>query len=511
MRLALAVFGSLVLGLASCSSGASQGGEPKPLPDATPADPATPPPGARVAWTDCPTGFLSECATLSAPLDHGAPNGGHVDLFVAHFPAREAGGPALWLLEGGPGGSGADFASIIPLLAGQNPALDIYTLDHRGVGRSSPLDCPAEEAPTSQGGAEIQDGEWDACIAHLSRTPGLEHYNVTQAAHDLSFAIRATRKKDQPVVVYGVSYGTYWLNRYLQLHPDEPTAAIMDSVMVPELMLGPESDVQVDPIAKSWFDGCAKDAACAGKMGPDPWATLGGVYAKLRGGHCAALGMTTKLLRQTLTALFDDRDARVLSLALIHRIDRCTRDDVDAVARFYERMFGSAPAYSGYSVQLQNHILLSEFWPQTTARRSDLEAAVEASYFSPDYAATAVDLFAKWPTYTPDATAHAWHTSPRPVLVLAGTLDARTTYASQKAAEGHGTLVSFPGEGHGSITQSRVRAPSKPPCGVTIIDRFVKSGGTTVDTSCVAELAPPSFTFSEAVAQDFFGRPDIWD
>jgi hypothetical protein len=32
-----------------------------------------------------------------------------------------------------------------------------------------------------------------------------------------------------------------------------------------------------------------------------------------------------------------------------------------------------------------------------------------------------------------------------------------------------------------------------------------------VDTSCVAELAPPSFTFSEAVAQDFFGRPDIWD
>ena len=116
-----------------------------------------------------------------------------------------------------------------------------------------------------------------------------------------------------------------------------------------------------------------------------------------------------------------------------------------------------------------------------------------------------------WPRYTPDSNARRWHTSPRPVLILAGTLDIRTPYAMMKRAEGHGTLVTMPGEGHGSIIQSRVDDPSKPPCGLTIVDRFVRSGGRVVDASCVDHLAPLSFTFSEAVAQDIFARPDIWD
>jgi hypothetical protein len=285
----------------------------------------------------------------------------------------------------------------------------------------------------------------------------------------------------------------------------------MDSFMDPTLMIGPQSDVQADPIARTYFATCANDPLCASKLGPDPWATLGQLYTKLRGGHCPSLGLTTKLLRQTLTTLFDDRDMRVLLLALVHRIDRCSRDDVYAVAHFYERIFGGEPAYAGYSVELQNHVLLSELWPPTTASRAELEAAVESSYLSSDFAPSALDLYPKWPRYTPDANAHRWHTSTRPILMLGGTLDVRTTYASMKRTEGHGTFVTFPGEGHGCIVQSRVVDPSKPSCGLTIIDRFVKSEGQVVDTSCLADLAPPSFSFSEAVSQDVFGRPDIWD
>ena len=31
-------------------------------------------------------------------------------------------------------------------------------------------------------------------------------------------------------IVYGLSYGTYWLNRYLQLFPEQPDAVIFDSL-----------------------------------------------------------------------------------------------------------------------------------------------------------------------------------------------------------------------------------------------------------------------------------------
>lgn len=474
--------------------------------------PASAPTNVAVpTWGPCPEGFVSECTTLEAPLDHDhAEETGKVELFVAHYPAAQGGGPALWLLEGGPGGSGADFAGVIPMLAKEAPTLDIYTLDHRGVGKSSPLRCPDQEAITSPGGAEVTEGEWDACILHLKRTPGLAQYNVTQAAHDLSFAIRATHRQDQPVIVYGVSYGTYWLNRYLQLHPDEPTAAVMDSTMVPTHRLGPESDLQADPVAKQWFDRCANDALCSSKLGASPWSTLGRVYTKLAAGHCPSLGITTQLLRQTLTTLFDGRDERVLSLALIHRIDRCSTDDVNAISHFYERIFGTS-SLRGYSVALQNHVVLSELWPTTTATRAELESAVDKTYFRSGYAPNAVDLYPKWPRYVPDALALKWHESPRPVLLLAGTIDVRTPYSTTSELAGHGTLVTFPGEGHGTLVQSRVKDPTRPPCGLSIVAKFAASGGATIDTSCVGDLAPLSFTFPAAVAQDIFGRSDIWD
>jgi pimeloyl-ACP methyl ester carboxylesterase len=396
-----------------------------PVPPTAAPAPAAPPAISPPAWGACPSGFTSECATLSVPLEHAAPDGETIDLFVAHRPAVTPGGPALWLLEGGPGGSGADLVDVIELLAKRNPSFDIYTLDHRGVGHSTALECAAEESALADDDSAATAAAWDACIMHLESTHRLRGFNVTEAAHDLSHAIRATRHEAQDVVVYGVSYGTYWLNRYLQLYPDEPNAAIMDSTLVPELMIGPNADQQADRIAKECFDTCGKDPFCASKLGPDPWTTLGRVYDGLRHGHCPALGLTPKTLRGTMGALFDDRDTHVLLLAMLHRVDRCTDADVAAVGRFYDRIF-EKPLYNGYSSELEHHVLLSEFWPPTSATVAELRDATEHVYIGGDYGPLGAKLFPKWPRYVTDDLAHRWHASPRPVLLLAGTLDVRT-------------------------------------------------------------------------------------
>src|SRR5687767_3089485 len=97
-------------GLLACNSAEPEPGAP--VSSAAPDAPSgTPPGGPRTDvgphWGTCPKGFTSECAKLAVPLDHGAPDAATIDLFIAHRPAKESGGPAIWLLEGGPGGSGA--------------------------------------------------------------------------------------------------------------------------------------------------------------------------------------------------------------------------------------------------------------------------------------------------------------------------------------------------------------------------------------------------------------------
>ena len=77
----------------------------------------------------------------------------------------------LWLLYGGPGGSGV---TDLDLLAGDLPAtvpdLDYVSLDHRGVGESERLGCRAQESPDSEEGAYVSEAEWPSCIASLTIT-----------------------------------------------------------------------------------------------------------------------------------------------------------------------------------------------------------------------------------------------------------------------------------------------------------------------------------------------------
>src|SRR5262245_15493686 len=106
-----------------------------------PVDPPSPP-----VWEPCSLysdghGPSAECARPIVPAYWNDPGAGTIELFVKRY---GGGGTQVWLLNGGPGGSGSDFEPLAEALVREAPDLQIYMLDHRGTGRSSRLGCAAE-------------------------------------------------------------------------------------------------------------------------------------------------------------------------------------------------------------------------------------------------------------------------------------------------------------------------------------------------------------------------------
>ena len=254
------------------------------------------------------------------------------------------------------------------------PDLDIYIPDHRGTGRSARLSCAIQERFDSWDSAFISDREWADCIEALENEWGyyLEGFTTTAAAHDLGNLIEQMSPEDgggRPFV-YGVSYGTYWAHRYLQLYPNQPAGVILDSICPPETCVMNEYDHRFNQTAELFFgETCAANDTCRQKLGEDPWAMVADVFQKMEEGACPQifdLNIDRENLRKTFGALFKDWALRVYVPAVVYRIDRCSEADVAALMIFAERMglleqfvFMDAGLDSAI---LGNHVLFSELW-----------------------------------------------------------------------------------------------------------------------------------------------------
>jgi pimeloyl-ACP methyl ester carboxylesterase len=242
-------------------------------------------------WKTCPSPFnqMDECSTLKMPYDLGNVEGEKLDVFVARKKAAGVARGQVWLLQGGPGGTGAVFAARfddeqteVERIAEAVPDVDIYVIEHRGVGLSTRLTCPR------QPGADGPPEGLEECINALkvSWGPKLPYFSSQAAARDLAAAIDATRAAGQKAFVYGVSYGTYWAIQYLKVRPNDAAGVILDSVATPGNSFFTEFTLQFDPVAEKLAALCAADALCAQKMGPDPWARVRSIMAGVAQGRC---------------------------------------------------------------------------------------------------------------------------------------------------------------------------------------------------------------------------------
>jgi len=502
-----------------------------PVPDSgTPAPVFVLPP---IAWEACDLytsggGPPAECATVATPLRHDDPEGPTIDVFVKRYRAEGGTGErALWMLQGGPGASGQVFEGISDVFSRPEPDVDYYFPDHRGTGRSTRLGCAAEDEDSPEGRV-ITDDEWALCQADAVATHGeeLAAFTTTNAANDVGLLVDAVqRETGVPQVVYGVSYGTYWAHRYLQLYPDQADGVILDSMAAPGLSLY-RQDEDANTAAELLFDACAADAWCASKLGPDPWAVAEALVADLNAGHCPEMAVegdnTQAWLRRGFGSMLMGITWREYLPAIVYRASRCGPEDVAPLQRFMAAI--TQPAGESLETELWGYVLTqnvirSEFAEDPLPTAEALEAIRTSAVASRDVT-TMLAQTLDWPVYPADPYMGAFAETDTPMLMLQGGLDPATLLEKARPYQAHftgdhQTWVEFPTAAHTTFVSTPTREAAVDAtrgCARDLMFAFMHEPTAEVDTSCIADVVPLDLELTDtALNQALLGTPDAWE
>ncbi|GLE02728.1 hypothetical protein PINS_up011583 [Pythium insidiosum] len=150
--------------------------------------------------------------------------------------------------------------------------VDVYTVDHRGTGRSHLLKCDAAQAFTtgSPGGSSIDYREVPNCIKDiLFQIDGhTSAFSITSAAKDMELLIQ-TLNKGQEAYVYGASYGTYLTSRLMHLAPNTVKGYILDGVWSESIGTFAHFLSHRDEPGKYLASLCEKNEVCKSKYAYD--------------------------------------------------------------------------------------------------------------------------------------------------------------------------------------------------------------------------------------------------
>jgi pimeloyl-ACP methyl ester carboxylesterase len=161
------------------------------------------------------------------PLDHSGRVPGQIRLHIERVPARRTARGALFIFEGGPGGSvTAATQGYVVAFKRQLADRDLILVDQRGTGLSGALRCPRIRIPDSSP-ALGQANAAAACAAKLG--PGAALYTTRASAADID-AVRQALGLDR-IALYGSSYGTKLELAYNLLYPAHVDRMVLDSVV----------------------------------------------------------------------------------------------------------------------------------------------------------------------------------------------------------------------------------------------------------------------------------------
>lgn len=484
--------------------------------ETTTGDEIEPPP--PLPWTeDCvyDGSDLSEldpdllCMGVEVPLDWDEPEGESIVIAAYKLPTTaDVRLGQFWLLDGGPGSSGMSLAGspefTVPL---RGAGWDVIVPAHRGT-LSPSLDCGTN--PSTAACRIILEDEWG---------DGLRHFNSSAAGHDLAALIERERQiPEDPVVVYGVSYGTMWGMHYAALHPEQADGLVLDSVLPAEvevLTQEPQQQAAVEVLLQR----CIDDPACGPTM---PYRTgaefAAAVVAAVDGGDCGGLddGLWLDSVYRDQLGFLLNGNARDYVPLLAALLAACTPQASDtyamAIGPLINSGFSFSPVSGGASMELG-----PRFEPAPVGGSYAIDPEL---YFSSELqfvvVGTSILREEQDPTPITDAaqqnlvglgfaglflaTHDVWTTLPDvallppfpetlPTLVLAGAFDLQTPlgWAEPLALEGeHQQLLVFDSANHGVIGSGNTADGE--PCGRDIILEFAQAPTEEVDVACLDEV-----------------------
>ncbi|ETL47542.1 hypothetical protein L916_02721 [Phytophthora nicotianae] len=324
----------------------------------------------------------AECAIYTVPLCYpgicklSAFAEPTVDIFVKRIPATAGDTKTannVWLLQGGPGyPSTALEADMVELHTQLEGTVNVYTMDHRGTGRSTLFDCVAAQITTtgSKLGRDIDPAEVPSCAKDLRMKYGdLASFSTTSAATDISTFI-SKFSNGASSIVYGVSYGTVVVERLMHLNPPSVVGYVLDSIATSsgapgnKFMYYSTWDTDFGEVGEHFMELCAQDKTCNEHFqSTNLSATLQNVMATLDNDLSSP-----HVLKD---------EARTFIPPLVYRLNRCDANDVDVLSPFLvgiSTLSSSSSQEDAFqSTLLYYLIIFSEMWEMPTPSTSEME------------------------------------------------------------------------------------------------------------------------------------------
>jgi pimeloyl-ACP methyl ester carboxylesterase len=474
-----------------------------------PSDAVVPgPSGAKLEFAACPHDLPGEtpgrdCAVTTVPLRWDDPEGPSIELLVARYPSATPGNGQLWLLDGGPGGTGAVYMQPEILRLYTSLGLDVYIPQHRGTGHSTPLGCTAPD-DLHGCGEELLDTWGD----------GLQGFHSVEAGRDVGHLVTRSRRPGERVFVFGLSYGSYWAQRYLQSFPKQADGVILEGVLPLDQPLW-EGDVPADAAARSIFQACREDADCAAAFGSrDPEDVARAVLAAAEDPErrCFGADGADRVTLEAVLSLLIAADVAHLVPGLLRRLDRCSAQDQKellAVVDFFAGLPDVDPAVDNQV--LGNHVVRTDLMASLAAFPLEKQLAERKPlvFWSGAASVEALDaVVAGWPVNYSPATTELPASLP-PILLMNGGLDIQTpsVWARELAPKLGGTLVEFPYAGHGvDVSLASPLTANDASCSLGILRGFVTHPGGSVDGRCAATAYTPDVAGHSATNQYLASR-----
>ncbi|OQS02189.1 serine protease family S33 [Thraustotheca clavata] len=422
---------------------------------------------------------------------------------------------------------------------------DVYTMDHRGTGRSHRLECTAAQAETSGSptNGELTPEVLSDCVqdinTQLGGTPNssvLSAFSTTSAAMDISALITNTNNSN--TYVYGVSYGTYLVERLMQLNNTNIKGYILDGVVSQsgsqdnkKFFLN-DFDTNMGTIAESVLSLCKMDSLCMQKLGNvDFKSAFERIYKSfdMNSKDLFQCQLTVseidgfekdpaKILRRVFALLLQDQKLRGFIPILVYRFLRCNMEIYhdDLIISNFLTQFTSILNLSDESDYYKSDILYllivtSELWRFPSESIQTLFEASSKAIISSNVTGmlplVCIASGAKDPNcasllkpsndfllqYPRDQYYDKAITIPSQssVLMLSGLLDPQThpKYARYQFNSFVGTakrLFEFNYSAHGTVLNSP-KSWNGTTCAISLIASYIRQNGevSTIDTTCM--------------------------
>jgi len=463
------------------------------------------------------------CRKFDVPLDHASANSTMLTYHVARYivdPKIRRG--AIWMLDGGPGGDGVDLMNAAPEHRSVWQFYDILVPQHRGTGLSSPLEC-------------TKPLHVSTCMAKLAADFGdtwAQHFTTTAAARDLKMAITQVQAEEgEETHIYGLSYGTYLLNRFSQIAPGQADTFTFDGICPSNQVRYVNYDDNLDTVVSQILYECQTDSYCAGRFSAKPVVeTMRQAindYRHGRGTCFQALNSSFpfKLLTQAgvelgfLSGNVGDphEEQGTLLPAMLLRLSRCSVADITALRALLEYTAAALVPDNASTVNvLGDHIMMSELWVEPGETPPSAEELFQKT-MDKDFAGWGPVHMAPerpaWHLYTPDALfGQPTRLVDKPALYLDGNADTATplywaSYEFQRAEVQDKRFVFVDGSLHVTLMNRQ--------CVVGMLGDFFNGKTTSaINTSRCSALLKKDFTSTSEHARNLssrvFGTEDAW-